>query len=629
MLRSFTVIPCGATGMSSAIEEPIRDDGRVIQCLAETSDQFDEGAAALRNLDDPSVIAVLARESDELVEAARDLYALDWVGKNTPELAGDRVARQELSERRLESELAFRTEWFRLFGPGSSDAKWFWSGEELTVTSSREFASLLSAACDKTFPLAPVVQNELINRRRLSSAAAAARRNLVEAMITSGHLPGLGFTGYPPERSMYESLLLQTGIHRLNGEGQWEIGRPNDSDKGLQAAWDFVLSSAHSDDLMPKNVQELFRELSGPPYGVADGFVPVLLCAVLIAHAATIALYQDGSFVPELSPATMELCMKRPESFSILAYTISGEREAVIRRFAKGFGVSAEVLPVVRSLYQRMGSLTKYTESTRNLSDEGMAVREVIAKAKNPERLLFVDLPRGLGCTPFDASDDSASGNLEQFFNALNRAFAALAECYPLLLERVRLGLLGMFDIPADEAAWRNEVSRRAAALLEAAIDTRLRALCIRARDDQMQEEAFLESVGAGIVGQPPSRWSRADEETFCRLLPALAAEMRAAETLQELRTSLGDGEEGYLLSIYSADGRQLRQIIRLPSKDREIVIATARRIMETCDGRANRRLLLAALAEAARSLLSLEPTPESVPECAEGKKLDDASGTE
>jgi len=164
---------------------------------------------------------------------------------------------------------------------------------------------------------------------------------------------------------------------------------------------------------------------------------------------------------------------------------------------------------------------------------------------------------------------------------------------------------------------------------LEAAIDTRLRALCVRARDDQMQEEAYLESVGAGIVGQPPSRWSRADEETFCRLLPVLAAEMRAAETLQELRTSLGDGEEGYLLSIDSADGRRLRQIIRLPSKDREIVMATARRIMETCDGRANRHLLLAALAEAVRSLLSLEATPESVAKCAEGTKLGDASGAE
>ena len=607
MLRSFTVIPCESTGLPSAITEPITNDGRIIQCLAETSEQIDEASEALQSIEDPSIITVLARESDELIEAAKDLYALDWVGKNTPELAGDRVARQELNDRRLESESAFRTEWSRLFGPGASEAKWFWCGKELRITCSRELAALLSTACDHTFPLAPVLQNELINRRSLSSAAAAARRNLVEAMITSGHLPCLGIERYPPERSIYESLLAHTGIHSQDAEGQWTFGRPNDTDVGLQAAWDHITAIAQSDELMPQSVSSLFHELSASPYGVADGFVPVLLCANLIANSDTMALYQEGFFVPEFTAPVAELLMKRPEDFSILAYSVSGEREAVIQRFARGFKVTPKVLPVVRSLYQRMGSLTKYVESATNLPEDARAVRDTIAKAKSPERLLFVDLPNAVGCSPFDASDVRRNGNIERFFEGINHALSELLACYPLLLDRVRQGLLDMFGVSPDSDDWRNIVSRRAEALAESANSTRLRTLAIRARDRELGETEYIESVGAGIVGQPPNRWTKSDEETFTRLIPVLTAEIRAAESLQDLRNGLPKGEDGYLLSVQLSDGTSLRRLVRFSDAERESVYQKADELMNAGNGDVDKHILLAVLAEVTRRLLICE----------------------
>ena len=53
-----------------------------------------------------------------------------------------------------------------------------------SVGSARELARVLSDMCDAAYDKAPIVQNELLNRRHLSSAAAAARRSLVEAMVT-------------------------------------------------------------------------------------------------------------------------------------------------------------------------------------------------------------------------------------------------------------------------------------------------------------------------------------------------------------------------------------------------------------------------------------------------------------
>ena len=613
MLRFFSVIPSSRESLMVATKTKENCDGCVVQCLVENDEEAESVASVAQQLEDSSVIILIGKENDELAESARDVAALEWVKKNTPSLAGDRVARQELSERRLEAEMAFRSEWNRIFEPGSKGCTCYWRGEEYSNLSTRSFASLLSNACDATFPYAPIVKNELINRRNLSSAAAAARRNLVEAMISSSEREGLGITGYPPQRSIYESLLLRSGIHKRTEMGKWIFDKPNNSDPGLQKAWDHIFKVVESSSLEPKLVAELFVELSSAPYGVADGFVPVLFCAYMLVNNATIALYEEGTFVPELSVPVLERLMRRPENFSVLKFGLGGERSVVTERFARGFKVKNGVLPVVRSLYVRIGSLPKYTLTTRNLSPEAIAVRETILRAKSPERLLFMDLPSAVGCQPFQPTlnDSMNEGNVAKFFDSLNSVFSELVACYPKLLDRIRNGVLDLFDISEDEREWLAKIQKRASQLYNTVFDSKLRSVMVRASDTQLGEREYLESVGAGITGQPPSLWSQADEDNFVRLVPQLASQVRAAESVQYLRSTLDEGEDGYLLTINGRQGEAIRQIVRFSHKERDEVKRLARILSSQDSFSTNRRILLAAITEAARQLADPTPTEE------------------
>jgi hypothetical protein len=607
MLRFFSVIPSSREGLRVATNMKENCDGCAVQCLVENDEEAEYVVSVAKQLEDPSVIILIGKENDELAESARDVAALEWVKKNTPSLAGDRVARQELSERRLEAEMAFRSEWDRIFEPGSKGCTCYWRGVEYRNLSTRDFASLLSNACDATFPYAPIVKNELINRRNLSSAAAAARRNLIEAMISSSEKQGLGITGYPPQRSIYESLLLHSGIHRNTEMDKWIFDKPNESDTGLQKAWDYIFKAVESNSLEPKSIAEVFTNLSSAPYGVADGFVPVLFCAYLLANNTTIALYEEGSFVPELSVPVMERLMRRPENFSVLKFGLGGERSAVTERFARGFKVNDGVLPVVRSLYARIGSLPQYTLVTRNLSAEATAVRETILRAKSPERLLFLDLPTAVGCQPFQTllNDSMNEGNVEIFFDSLNRVFSELAACYPKLLDRIRDGLLSIFDIAENESEWLIKIQKRASHLYNAVFDSKLRSVMVRASDTQLGQREYLESVGAGITGQPPSLWSQADEDNFSRLVPQLASQVRAAESVQYLKSNLEDSEDGYLLTINGRQGEAIRQIVRFSHEERDEVERLARILSNQSSFSTNQRILLAAITEAARQLAS------------------------
>ena len=52
---------------------------------------------------------------------------------------------------------------------------------------------------------------------------------LIKAMLECGVQENLGITGYPPEMSVYLSLLSDTGIHRYVS-GEWGFHPPQESD---------------------------------------------------------------------------------------------------------------------------------------------------------------------------------------------------------------------------------------------------------------------------------------------------------------------------------------------------------------------------------------------------------------
>jgi hypothetical protein len=603
MLRFFAVVPSNRDGLLASTEMKGDCDGVVIHCLVSSDDDAEIAASSAAQISDSSIIIVIGKESDELAESARDVAALDWVKKNTPSLAGDRVARQELSERCLEAETAFRMEWSRIFEPGQQAFKCYWKGREYTGLTKRAFASLLSEACDATFPYAPIVKNELINRRQLSSAAAGARHNLIDSMISSSEIPGLGITGYPPERSIYESFLLQSGMHGETPDGKWSLGRPEDP--GLMRAWDYIGVNIGSDELKPRSVADLFKELSGPPYGLASGFLPILLCAFLTANVSTVAVYENGFFIPDLSVAVMDRLIRKPERFSVVSFKLGGERSAVVERFARGFEVDYGALPVVRSLYARIHSLPSYTITTKNLSADAISVRDTILKSRSPERLLFIELPRALNHEPFEPEAGSMviSDKVDAFFASLNNAFTELIHCYSELLERIRKGLLIIFDISTDNPNWRARVSNIATNLYDSTIDSRLRTLLLRARDTQHDETAYLESVGGGIIDQIPNRWSKIDEDNFVRLISELATKLRGVESTQNLRSVLDDNEDGYLFTVNDKNGNTIRRVVRFSQTEQDQIQQITRLLEEHTTTR-DQRIVLAALIDAARKIV-------------------------
>ena len=250
-------------------------------------------------------------------EYCQELACLHWIERNTPELDADATARRELRARLSSVRQSLFENLGRVFMPsheGTNRCRWFWRGKEVKLTSVRGLNELLSNVCDDVYHHTPSWRNELVNRREVSSSAAKARRNLIEAMIEHVAEEALGIQGTPPERSMYDSLLRSTGLHRRAGE-KWAFYPPGrKAEDAMTAIWKAVGDFLHESEQGPLSVSQLFALLGRPPFGLKDGVLPILLAVVLLHFDTEIALYLEGTFVPVVSTPVFERIIRSPRN---------------------------------------------------------------------------------------------------------------------------------------------------------------------------------------------------------------------------------------------------------------------------------------------------------------------------
>lgn len=508
---------------------PNNADGRITLLLAENP-QEEEQARQLARSEAASVaretVLVIPSIRNAFDNTLREIAALDWVSKNTPQLDGDATARRELRARMFDVRRqldALLSDILAPFPISDTKCRWFHAAKELSLGSRRELNSLLSSICDEVFSATPAILNELINRKELSSAAAAARRNLIEAMLNHAAESDLGIVGTPPEKSMYLSVLAKPGIHRLI-DGVLQFGKPhNRADHGIRATWTAIEGFFERAVDTVRSVQELIDTLADRPFGVRAGVAPVLVCAGLIAFDSDVALYEDGSFVPQLTTPVFERLMKAPAHFTVRRWKITGVRATVFHQLAEMLGKSKvmghvgkkNVLDVVRPILRFAGQLNDYVKQTARLTPQTIAIREALLAAREADQLLYSDLPKACGLSPITADHTAHTDASVAFLTGLRRGISELQRCYDDLIVELQQAIANAFGVTGVPADIRAALARRAEVLRCLASDTTLKAFLVRVTDTTTDDTGWIESLAALLAERPPASWRDIDRATF------------------------------------------------------------------------------------------------------------------
>ncbi|WP_422402996.1 ATP-binding protein [Pseudomonas sp. GZD-209] len=456
----------------------------------------------------------------EIEQLSAELNALESV-KDRHELQGDAVARREVHAR-LASINTTLTEHLQ---SAITNCIWY-DGNSIIERVEVTLSPIASDLADEIFSKSPLIWSELANRESLSSNSVKARRDLLHAMIEGERKENLGIEGYPAERGLYETLLKSTSLHAAT-ESSPQFSPPVlDDDSRLYEVWEET-KSLFNDPKDQVRVSDIYSIWGLPPYGIKKGIMPVIFTAFLITHKSNLAIYKDGIFIPRLSDADIDEILQDETRFTLRWIIINEDRRLVLQGIAdilKSAGSDVEIhdpLEAARGLVSLVLSLPQWTQKTHKISEATRSIRDILLRAKDPHKVLFVDLAALLGVS------DGAS-----YVEALKAPILELSHAYPKMLEQTCDFMLNELDAPLEDLKSLRERADNVAGVTG---DLKQDSFATRLITFDGSKDS-IEGMLSLAASKPPRDWIDRDIDSALLEISSAALRFRQAEVFSTVK---------------------------------------------------------------------------------------------
>lgn len=525
-----------------------------------------------QTMDGRPFILLTAANLNVLKVRALEFAALKKIQTAATQLQTDGVARREVRHRLVQAKRLLDEALSRTFNLAGDETVCWVQGVQEAITHTTDFNAKLSEVCDNVYHKTPILWNELINRRELTSQGAKARRELIEAMLERSVQERLGLEGYGPEVAMYYSVLGETGIHQKD-DNEWSF-QPPSKDSGIWTAWQAIEEFCLSAKENIQTLDLLYHHLERPPYGVKQGVIPLLLVAVLSYHFDDVSIYKDGTFIPVLSSEHFELLVKDPSRYGIKHVEVAGLRAQVFRELEsvlRGAGAKAQskvrnttLLSVVKPLFQFVRRLPAYTLKTKRLSKQAQSVLQTLVRAQEPDELVFKGLPEACGLPAITTSQSDDGSTAKTLRKKLVQALQEIQNAYEKLLSECQSLLHNAFGVRNEEKL-REDLRVRSGYLIDQCVDPLLRRFTLAAVEESTSDREWVEALVMIVADKPAESWTDEDVTAFELKLSDLARRFKNLEALQtEVAASKQKGFEARRVTITRPDGQEVHRMVWL-----------------------------------------------------------------
>ncbi len=455
----------------------------------------------------------------------------------------------------------------------NSDIVWVFQGRKIPINSLAEFNALLSSICENVYCDTPIFRNELVNRHMLSSAISTARKNFFSALLEHAAEEDLAFPtkNFPPEKTIYLSLLKDTGIHRCTEAG-YTLSEPQEP--SFHPLWQASSRFLEGAKAARRNLQEFIELLEAPPLKLKGGLIDFWMPTFLYITREEFAIYQESVYLPELNRNILEQIVKKPQRFQVKTFDVQGVKLDIFRRYRamlqqtgdEGF-TNASFIETVKPFLTFYRSLPQYTRHTKNLDPPSLRLREVIVNASDPEKTFFEDFPRALGYggeLNFNEIDDDL---LKAYIHQLQTSIRNLRTCFSALIGRIEVRLRTELGCPEVEfPAYRALIRERFASLREHLLLEHLKGFYSRILSDFGDRDAWIGSIVHALLHKPLEEMQDEEEELIYQRLNETMQEL---DNLCDIAKLVIDPEREKVVKLEvtsSTEGSQER-LVRLPKK--------------------------------------------------------------
>ena len=466
---------------------------------------------------------------------------------------------------------------------------WVFGGKEQKIESHRDFNQLLSRVCNEIYSKTPVMINELFNRHKLSGTISQARRSYLTHLTEHYSEDGMGFPEdkFPPEKTIYSSLLLNTGLHQ---NGDFADAPTN---KGFMPLWDACEEFLESSENKARKVSELIKLLSAQPYKLKQGFLEFWIPTYLFIKRQDFALYDasKGAFMPNVNMEFFDLLQKHPSDFEIKKFAVDGVKLGFFNQYRRFINLGDEFsitnsnfIETIKPFLSFYVRLDEYTKHTRKFDHEStMRFRDVLAKAKDPEKAFFEDLPEALGFTQEKLKQEEF---INEYGRIIQRAIKELRSCYSQLIDRIEARLVEEFGLQSyDYSEYVNEIRERLAQVKAYLLTDKQREFYHHVMTEYDNRTQWYQSICYTILEQ---RLDSIKDEQEDKLVDDLIYLFRECEKYFDLSQKIGNAEknEAYSFDMVTSKGTNVRtQTYVLPEKDKSKAKELEKKINQLLSG--------------------------------------------
>lgn len=284
-------------------------DGLILYLLRK-SDNIDRIINKMMEISDNSTILEIPKEkiSDELIKSLKEYEAVEY------------IRRTEENEIEIERELSLIEE--DLIELIQNEIKHKFENIECLIYLDEEIrdnkiSALCSKICENIFGKTPVINNEMINKKDLSSPIYKARNIVIESVLNNN--TDLIRTTTSAEATIYKAIVDK---------------RDNED---IRKVIDIIKQYINDTEKTGRRTfEELILELTSQPYGLRNGIIPILIAISFQEYSENIVLSYQNREV-EINAINISKIVEEPEKFYLYVEKETQDKIKFVRKMAELF----------------------------------------------------------------------------------------------------------------------------------------------------------------------------------------------------------------------------------------------------------------------------------------------------
>lgn len=480
-------------------------------------------------------IYVYRKESRKILKEVKKLIAIEYLLTQKKDLnKKDPKAILELKEYKKELDSYIRNYVLEWNDPAYEENIFIADGVEVerqNIETVKELSSYMSNQLFSCFNKTLIVNNELINKNKLSNAMTRARKEIIDVLLLSDELkPSLGYKDLSVNHTFIRSLLELNGILNDNIITIPESCPDNDRIKKAHYVMkeiDCFIKKCETEEM---NFNDIVNKLKSRPYGLRDGYIPVLLAAALRKYRHNTYIRLKGAD-QQLNGELFESIIRNPINYTLAIDHWLEDEENYIMALEKIFG--QYINPNVRNmgrlnaLHEAMQthykSIPKFGRTTTEFVCESVInYRKIIEKETLDYKDFFFNRIASLG-ENYDDTLSAVTKSKKDLEIAKNKLLKSLIKKTRTVFRLSGDAILGQL-INLINHRWKVRTEESLGFLTTKFIDVLIKL------DKKSSDADLIERLGLLLTGFEIGYWSDNQVIEFSNSIKAIYAELEKPE---------------------------------------------------------------------------------------------------